>query len=96
MLLVMPEPVVCLCEAFYPEVLCVATLSKPVLLMQAVIIQLVCMVYEFYLLQRCNVSHLRMFSVFLALPSATVRLMAQRQLQVGPLGRLCNIAWTAT
>jgi hypothetical protein len=40
------------------------------------------MAYEFWLLQRCNVSHMRLFSVFLALPSATVRLMAARQLQV--------------
>jgi hypothetical protein len=40
------------------------------------------MAYELYLLQRCNVSHMRLFSVFLALPSATVRLMAARQLQV--------------
>jgi hypothetical protein len=38
--------------------------------------------YEFYLLQHCTVSHMRLFSVFLALPSATVRLMAARQLQV--------------
>jgi hypothetical protein len=50
--------------------------------LQAVIVQLGCMAYEFYLLQRCNVSHMRLFSVFLALPSATVRLMAARQLQV--------------
>jgi hypothetical protein len=49
---------------------------------QALIVQLGCMAYEFYLLQRCNVSHMRLFSVFLALPSATVRLMAARQLQV--------------
>jgi hypothetical protein len=50
--------------------------------LQAVIVQLGCMAYEFYLLQRCNVSHMRLFSVFLALPSATVQLMAARQLQV--------------
>jgi hypothetical protein len=49
---------------------------------QALIVQLGCMAYEFYLLQRCNVSHMRLFSVFLVLPSATVRLMAARQLQV--------------
>eukprot|EP00882_Tetradesmus_deserticola_P032603 GHRQ01037096.1.p1 GENE.GHRQ01037096.1~~GHRQ01037096.1.p1 ORF type:complete len:139 (+),score=38.64 GHRQ01037096.1:114-530(+) len=40
------------------------------------------MTYECYLLHRCNVAHMRLFSVFLALPSATVRLMAARQLQV--------------
>jgi hypothetical protein len=50
--------------------------------LQALVVQLGCMAYEFYLLQRCNVSHMRMYSVFLALPSATVRLMASRQLQV--------------
>jgi hypothetical protein len=50
--------------------------------LQALVVQLGCMAYEFYLLQRCNVSHMRLFSVFLALPSATVRLMAARQLQV--------------
>lgn len=31
-----------------------------------------CLAYEFYLLQKCNVAHMRLFSVFLALPSATV------------------------
>ncbi len=35
------------------------------------------MAYEFYLLQKCNVAHMRMFSVFLALPSATVRALAE-------------------
>jgi hypothetical protein len=53
-----------------------------VLRLQALVVQLGCMAYEFYLLQRCNVSHMRLYSVFLALPSATVRLMAARQLQV--------------
>uniref|UniRef100_A0A383VUJ6 PAS domain-containing protein n=1 Tax=Tetradesmus obliquus TaxID=3088 RepID=A0A383VUJ6_TETOB len=52
------------------------------LVVEALVVQLGCMAYEFYLLQRCNVSHMRLFSVFLALPSATVRLMAARQLQV--------------
>jgi hypothetical protein len=51
-------------------------------MLQALVVQLGCMAYEFYLLQRCNVAHMRLFSVFLALPSATVRLMAARQLQV--------------
>jgi hypothetical protein len=51
-------------------------------MLQALVVQLGCMAYEFYLLQRCNVSHMRLYSVFLALPSATVRLMAARQLQV--------------
>ncbi|WIA34679.1 hypothetical protein OEZ86_012993 [Tetradesmus obliquus] len=52
------------------------------LIIEVVVVQLGCMAYEFYLLQRCNVSHMRLFSMFLALPSATVRLMAARQLQV--------------
>eukprot|EP00882_Tetradesmus_deserticola_P023312 GHRQ01025365.1.p1 GENE.GHRQ01025365.1~~GHRQ01025365.1.p1 ORF type:complete len:265 (+),score=90.28 GHRQ01025365.1:613-1407(+) len=52
------------------------------LVVEALVVQLGCMAYEFYLLQRCNVAHMRLFSVFLALPSATVRLLASRQLQV--------------
>ena len=48
---------------------------KP-LMLQAAVVQLSCMAYEFLLLQRCNVAHMRMFSVFLALPSATVRAIA--------------------
>jgi hypothetical protein len=44
--------------------------------LQAAVVQLSCMAYEFLLLQRCNVAHMRMFSVFLALPSATVRVIA--------------------
>jgi hypothetical protein len=40
--------------------------------MQAVVVQMGCLAYEFYLLQNCNVAHMRLFSVFLALPSATV------------------------
>jgi hypothetical protein len=44
--------------------------------MQALLVQMSCMAYEFYLLQKCNVSHMRLFSVFLALPSATVRAAA--------------------
>lgn len=42
------------------------------LVIEAVIVQLSCMAYEFILLQRCNVSHMRLYSVFLTLPSATV------------------------
>jgi hypothetical protein len=42
------------------------------LLMQAVGVQMSCMAYQFVLLQKCNVSHMRFFSVFLTLPSATV------------------------
>jgi hypothetical protein len=40
--------------------------------MQAMVVQMGCLAYEFYLLQKCNVAHMRLFSVFLALPSATV------------------------
>jgi len=35
-----------------------------------------CLAYQFVLLQRCNVSHMRLFSCFLALPSATVSVCA--------------------
>lgn len=41
--------------------------------MQAVVVLLACLAYEFYLLQKCNVANMRSFAVFLALPSATVR-----------------------
>jgi hypothetical protein len=47
------------------------------------VVQLACMAYQAYLLQRCNMAHMRLFSVFLALPSATVRIMATQQMQVG-------------
>jgi hypothetical protein len=40
------------------------------------------MVYEFVLVQRVNIAHMRLFSVFLALPSATVRFLAQRNMVV--------------
>jgi hypothetical protein len=40
------------------------------------------MIYQAYLLQRCNMAHMRLFSVFLALPSGTVRIMATQQMQV--------------
>eukprot|EP00879_Flechtneria_rotunda_P009748 GHRR01010197.1.p2 GENE.GHRR01010197.1~~GHRR01010197.1.p2 ORF type:complete len:816 (+),score=239.63 GHRR01010197.1:4977-7424(+) len=59
-----------------------STVLIVLLVVEAVVVQLSCMAYQFYLLQRCNVSHMRLFSVFLALPSATVRLMAQRHMQV--------------
>ena len=49
---------------------------------QALVVQLGCMVYQAYLLQRCNMARMRLFSVFLALPSATVRIMATQQMQV--------------
>lgn len=49
---------------------------------QTVVVQLSCMVYEFVLVQHVNVAHMRLFSVFLALPSATVRLLAQRRMAI--------------
>lgn len=55
--------------------------------MQAVVVQLACMLYEAVLVQATNVAHMRLFSVFLALPSATVRFMTASQLQVDDEGR---------
>jgi hypothetical protein len=49
---------------------------------QALVVQLGCMIYQAYLLQRCNMAHMRLFSVFLALPSGTVRIMTTQQMQV--------------
>lgn len=45
-------------------------------------VQLGCLFYEAVLVQRCNMLHMRLFSVFLVLPSATVRLMVQQPLKV--------------
>jgi hypothetical protein len=53
------------------------------LLLQAVLVQLVTMSYEFVLLKAANCEAMKRFSVFLALPSATLRSMAARQMQVG-------------
>eukprot|EP00775_Hariotina_reticulata_P007054 gene7054-7268_t len=52
------------------------------LLVETVVVQLSCMVYEFVLVQQVNVAHMRLFSVFLALPSATVRFLAQQRMAV--------------
>jgi hypothetical protein len=54
--------------------------ALPVL--QAVLVQLVTMSYEFVLLKATNCEAMKRFSVFLALPSATIRSMAARQMQV--------------
>ncbi|WIA20263.1 hypothetical protein OEZ85_006098 [Tetradesmus obliquus] len=62
-----------------------ASLSSIIIVMmvvEALVVQLGCMVHQAYLLQRCNMAHMRVFSVFLALPSATVRIMATQQMQV--------------
>lgn len=42
------------------------------LYVQVLIVHISCMAYEFFLLQRCNIANMRVFTVFLALPSATV------------------------
>jgi len=52
------------------------------LVVEAVLIQPCCMGYEFFLLKLLQREHLKRFSIFLALPSATIRVMATRQLQV--------------
>lgn len=64
------------------DLLSLAVLLVVLLVLEALVVQMSCLAYEFRLVQRCNVSHMRLFSVFLALPSATVRIMTQRQLQV--------------
>lgn len=40
------------------------------------------MAYQFFLVRSVNVQHMRRFSVFLALPSATIRIMASKQMVV--------------
>ena len=50
---------------------------------QAIVIQPMCMAYEFFLLKLVQREHMKRFSIILALPSATIRAMASRQLQVG-------------
>eukprot|EP00883_Tetradesmus_obliquus_P002715 jgi/Sobl393_1/12921/SZX78204.1 len=52
------------------------------LIVEAVLVQLVAMSYEFVLLKAANCEAMKRFSVFLALPSATIRSMAARQMQV--------------
>ncbi|KAI8467685.1 MAG: hypothetical protein J3K34DRAFT_523567 [Monoraphidium minutum] len=47
-----------------------------------VLLIVLCMVYQFFLVRSANAQHMRRFSVFLALPSATVRIMASRQIVV--------------
>ena len=42
------------------------------LCVQVLIVHISCMAFEFFLLQRCNIANMRVFTVFLALPSATV------------------------
>lgn len=54
----------------------------PALPLQALLVQITTMSYEFLLLRAANCEAMKRFSVFLALPSATVRSMASRQLQV--------------
>jgi hypothetical protein len=58
-------------------------------LLQAILVQMSCMGYEFVLLKLCNLQHMRRFSVFLALPSATIRGMTNKPCLVGDvLGQL--------
>ena len=53
--------------------------------LQAILVQMSCMGYEFVLLKLCNLQHMRRMSVFLALPSATIRGMTNRPCLVGVL-----------
>jgi len=52
------------------------------LVVEAIVIQPMCMAYEFFLLKLVQREHMKRFSIILALPSATIRAMASRQLQV--------------
>ncbi|GBF97004.1 hypothetical protein Rsub_09801 [Raphidocelis subcapitata] len=52
------------------------------LVVEALAVQLACMAYQFLLVRAVNAQHMRRFSVFLALPSATVRVMAARRMVV--------------
>jgi hypothetical protein len=54
------------------------------LLLQAIMVQMICIMYEFVLLKMCNLQHMKRFSVFLALPSATIRSMTARPCVVRP------------
>jgi len=44
--------------------------------------QIACMAYQLFLVRSVNVQHMKRFSVFLALPSATIRIMAARHMVV--------------
>ena len=46
-------------------------------------LQLALLSYQFYLVRSANLQHMKRFSVFLALPSAALRIMATRQMAVG-------------
>lgn len=54
-----------------------------IVLLQAVLVQLTTLSYEFVLLMAANTEAMKRFSVFMALPSATIRGMASMQLKVG-------------
>ena len=58
--------------------------------------QVACLVYEYVLVRLANASHMRHFLVFLALPSATIRGMASRQLQVGAGGPVLAVPWVGS
>jgi hypothetical protein len=47
-----------------------------------VVIQPLCIGYEFFLLKLSQQQHMKRFSAFLGLPSATLRVMATRQMLV--------------
>jgi hypothetical protein len=54
------------------------------------------MVYQFLLVRTVNTQHMKRFSVFLALPSATIRIMAARRMVVraaGGTGGPGRLAW---
>lgn len=46
------------------------------------VVQPLCIGYEFFLLKLSQQQHMKRFSAFLGLPSATLRIMATRQVQV--------------
>ncbi|KAI8474715.1 MAG: hypothetical protein J3K34DRAFT_518018 [Monoraphidium minutum] len=52
------------------------------LVVEAICVQMTCMACLTMLIKAANGQHMRRFSVFLALPSATLRIMASRQLMV--------------
>lgn len=52
------------------------------LILEVVVVQFIGMLYEFVILRAANVEAMKRFSVFLALPSAVMRVMASKQLQV--------------
>eukprot|EP00878_Enallax_costatus_P031254 GHUV01034161.1.p1 GENE.GHUV01034161.1~~GHUV01034161.1.p1 ORF type:complete len:160 (+),score=58.26 GHUV01034161.1:592-1071(+) len=67
----------------WQDMLSLAYAAVTLLVIEVVVVHATCIVYELWLAQRCNMAHAKIFSTFLALPTATVRQMTQRPLQVG-------------